>query len=894
MLPRRAPPLWIYIVGLNLTLLVPALAVTAVLLHRWVVAEQARLENATAARNAQALEKVDRFLASQIAMLQALATSPALEAGDLARFNRQATALYALQGTNIILRDRTGQEFVNTHVPFGTALPSILRDVDAAIVATGAPAVSDFLIGAVSREPVVRVSVPVTREQGVAYILSASIPAGQIGALIREAGVAPPYSGSVSDRRGIIIGRSAATESAAGKPLPGFGEIAGERGSWSGRNIVGELVFGTYQRSALSGWTFTVGIERQALQAPLTASLRVLVPVMVGLGLLAAAMSVLVGRRILRANDVLLAGARALARGEVIAPASTRVGEADQIGVALASASLQLRMQADALQAINRDLERRVAVRTRELAGKEALLTMTLDAMDQGLVMVDGAGIVAVTNRRAADLLGLDPAFLASRPSCEAMREALQARGEFAALDPAIRDGLRDRDLDRIGARYERVRPNGQVLEVANTATADGGILRIYTDVTARKAVETALAEAHRLAQQARRAAEAASAAKTDFLATMSHEIRTPLTAVLGYADLLTARSDLETEQARLVGRIVTAGEALRTIVDDVLDFSRIEAGRVDLAPWPFSLADLIEEALALVRPEADRKGLPIAVAIEPGLPPRLVGDVDRLRQILLNLLNNAVKFTPAGSIGLAVARDPTGPAEGGGLLISVRDTGIGIPADKHARLFERFSQVDGSIQRQYGGTGLGLAISRRLVEAMHGRIGVESREGEGSTFWFRLALPAAEPDADPRGGGPAERPRVGPGRILLADDVAINQEIVRRVLEARGHVVEAVDDGAAAIRAVQEGRYDLVLMDVQMPGTDGLTATRRIRQLPGDRGRVPILALTANVLPAQVAAFRAAGMDDHIGKPFRRDDFVATVERWLSGPLRAPRRAAG
>ncbi|ACL59441.1 ATP-binding protein [Methylobacterium nodulans] len=891
MASRRARPLWYYVAALNLALLVPALAVTIVLLHHWVAAERSRLENTTVAINSEALETVDCFLASQIAMLQALATSPALEAGDLERFGRQAAELSALQGLTIILRDTAGQEHVNTQVPRGSPLPSLPRVTDRAVAATGKPTVSDLLIGAVSRQPEVRAGVPVRLRGEIAYVLSASFPAARIGALLSEAGIAPPYSASVTDRTGTIIGRSVATDQATGRPLPGFAETVGDSGSWTGSNLLGVPVFGTYRRSALSGWIVTVGIEQQALQAPLYASLWISIPILIGLGLTALAASGLMARRILLAKNRLAEGARALADGRVIDAPVTPVREVNEIGATLAAASVRLHQQAEALQAANRELETRVAARTRELAEKEALLTMTLDAMDQGLVMVDARGVVAVTNRRFAEILDLDPAFLASRPTDEAMSRALDEAGAFASAGPAVRAGLQADDLAPPDARCERVRPNGQVLEVTSTATADGGILRIYTDVTARRKAEAALAEAHRIAQVARREAEAGSAAKSEFLATMSHEIRTPLTGVLGYADLLTAQSDLAPEHRRLVGRIRSAGEALLTIVDDVLDFSKIEAGEITLDPKPFSPAQLVDEALALVRAAADRKQLALSARIDPAIPERLVGDVGRLRQVLLNLLNNAVKFTRAGSVTVTVACEPAGPdAQDCPIRICVTDTGIGIPEEKRGRLFQRFSQVDGSIQRHYEGTGLGLAISRRLIEAMNGRIDVDSRAGEGSTFWFALKL--AKVPLEPSKEAEETASPAWPGmlaRILLADDNAINREIVRRLLESVGHAVEVVEDGAAAIQAVRNAAYDLVLMDVQMPGTDGLTATRRIRMLPGAPARVPIIALTANVLPSQVAEFRAAGMDDHIGKPFKREDLFAAVARWC-GAGYAPR----
>ncbi|ACA17122.1 multi-sensor hybrid histidine kinase [Methylobacterium sp. 4-46] len=416
------------------------------------------------------------------------------------------------------------------------------------------------------------------------------------------------------------------------------------------------------------------------------------------------------------------------------------------------------------------------------------------------------------------------------------------------------------------------------------------GFVDVARDVTARKAVDAELAAAREQAEAARIQAEHASQAKTDFLASMSHEIRTPLSSVIGYTEMLLDDAELTQRQHLQASRIRSAGSALLTVVDDILDFSKIEAGQVDLDLVPFALDGLIENAVAIVRQLAERKGLEIRVELDPALPRALVGDQNRLRQILLNFLNNALKFTRRGRVVLAVEKAGDG-AGGWPIRFSVTDTGIGIAPEQQARLFKRFSQVDGSIRREFGGTGLGLAISKKLIELMGGAIGVRSAPGEGSTFWFEVLLPEA--DEAPPAACAAPPPAVRPARILLVEDLIVNQDLARAVLEKGGHSVDVANDGLEAIAAVQVNRYDLVLMDVQMPGMDGVTATRHIRALRPPVCTIPIIAMTANVLPSQVAEFRAAGMNDHLGKPFRREELHAVIERWINGARPGPSREA-
>jgi signal transduction histidine kinase/CheY-like chemotaxis protein len=384
-------------------------------------------------------------------------------------------------------------------------------------------------------------------------------------------------------------------------------------------------------------------------------------------------------------------------------------------------------------------------------------------------------------------------------------------------------------------------------------------------------------------ARAAQTRAQAASQAKSDFLATISHEIRTPLNSILGFASLVADDPELSPENRRRLDLVGRAGRSLAEIVGDLLDFAKVEAGRLDLTLTPTSPAALLRDTVAIIAPEAAAKGLYLRTAFEAAgegdVDQPLALDETRLRQVLLNLLANALKFTSEGGVTIKLA---VGPAPGV-LRFEVVDTGIGIAPEVQARLFQRFSQADSSISRSYGGTGLGLAISRALINRMGGAIGVESQLGQGARFWITLAAEPAEaalPAAAPVPTTATERA----ARVLLVDDHPMNRELGKALLTLAGCETLTANDGHQALEAVQAGDFDLVLMDVHMPEMDGLAAARAIRALPGAVSAIPIVALSADVLPEQIARCRAAGMNGHVPKPIRREELIAAVAQALQG----------
>ncbi|RTL72657.1 MAG: response regulator [Hyphomicrobiales bacterium] len=406
-------------------------------------------------------------------------------------------------------------------------------------------------------------------------------------------------------------------------------------------------------------------------------------------------------------------------------------------------------------------------------------------------------------------------------------------------------------------------------------------LLRSMLEQKASADSARARAESELLRERSQRA-EASNQAKSAFLAVMSHEMRTPLNGVIGALDLL-QRTQLDREQSSFVEAALNSSEALLAQISDVLDFSKMEAGRLELEYSGVNVRQLASSLFSIVGTQASARGNTLTLSVEDALPPLLTGDPVRLRQILLNFLSNAVKFTSHGNIRLEIARRATDP---GAMQVefSVADTGDGIPSDRIESLFNEFSMVDASYSRNAGGTGLGLAISKRLVTTMGGEIGVESEVGKGSRFWFRI--PLTEWVSTPSAAIGPELTPVGPARpldILLVDDNPTNLLVVGKMLEAAGHRITTGANGREALAAARDKLFDVVFMDISMPEMDGMEATRRIRLLPQPFNGVPIIALTANAVAGDRGHFISAGMNDYVTKPVRRAQLDAILQQYTA-----------
>jgi PAS domain S-box-containing protein len=545
----------------------------------------------------------------------------------------------------------------------------------------------------------------------------------------------------------------------------------------------------------------------------------------------------------------------------------------------LAVRAAELERARDELRKAHDELEQLVDERTAELkkAGEDYRRVFE-NAHDAILILAPDDETVLNVNQRACEIYGFSREEFLGMSLQDITENIPRGRQQIAdTMEQGVFYNFETTQFRRDGSRMF-LEINASLIEYEGRPA----ILSINRDVTERRRTEEL--------RRAKDAAEEADRAKSRFLANMSHEIRTPMAGVLGLGDLL-LKTELSPQQRDYIHLIQSSATSLLRLIDDILDFSKLEAGRLTLERVAFDLRATLAEIVELLRFRASARGTDLELAIGPSVARWVWGDPGRLRQVMTNLVGNAVKFTEGGRIEVEVQK-----LKDGRYRFAIKDTGIGISEEAQGRLFEPFSQADSSTSRRYGGSGLGLAISQRIVQQMGGEIGCESQPGVGSTFWFHIGLDtAAEPALEP---APAETTVARPGgqrhRILVAEDNPVNQLVITQHLAAMGYEVLSVNNGQEALETLERVPVDLVLMDCQMPELDGYETTRRIRQGTGENSRVPILALTAHAMRDELDRCLAVGMNDTITKPFRQEILQQRLERWLANggdgsPAEAP-----
>ncbi|HQU69809.1 MAG TPA: response regulator [Albidovulum sp.] len=541
--------------------------------------------------------------------------------------------------------------------------------------------------------------------------------------------------------------------------------------------------------------------------------------------------------------------------------------------------------------------ERERLAAQREEADREVLRTKTqlteaIEAISEGFALFDADDRLVICNQRYKDMYAKIGMVLT--PGVTFRSIAAQVVATEIVEDDAPEGWVDRRVAQHLlpEGPFEQKRTDGTWMKISETPTEAGGIVGVFTDITEVKAREAKLQELVESLAEARDVAERATVAKSQFLANMSHEIRTPMNGVIGMSNLL-MDTDLSPEQMEFARTVNESAESLLTVINDILDYSKVEAGKLELEHLPFNLRDCVESALDLVAMAAARKGLDLAYFIEPDVPETIISDPTRLRQVLLNLLNNALKFTEKGEVVLTVA--PEGETAPGGecrLLVSVRDTGIGIPTDRQAILFQSFTQADATTTRRYGGTGLGLAISQRLVDLMGGRIWLESIEGQGTTFRFTITAPVGEPIGTT--GLDAARPDLTGKRLLIVDDNATNRHLLSRLAKNWSMVPVEVARPEDAVAAFADGRFAAAILDMHMPGMDGLELARVLRKTEAGRG-LPMILLSSlgQANDHSRAELDEIGFVEVLSKPVKPSPLLnALVSIFAGRPVRVIDRA--
>jgi PAS domain S-box-containing protein len=544
------------------------------------------------------------------------------------------------------------------------------------------------------------------------------------------------------------------------------------------------------------------------------------------------------------------------------------------------------------------ELELNVALRTAELSeAKDAAerikehFQLLLDSTGEGIYGINAAGICTFANIAAVKMLG----YTVNEWIGQNMHDLIHFKHIDGSPHPVSEcpiylsihqgqscriheDVFWTRDSTSVPVEYSAypLHVGGQVV----------GSVVAFSDIRVRKQVELELRRAKELAEHA-------SQTKSEFLARMSHEIRTPLNGVVGMIDQL-GHTQLTEQQERYTALARMAAQSLMSVINDILDFSKLEAGKTQIDSIEFDVNQMVQGLVELFAPEARKKNLELTCNLPTNIPTRLLGDCNRIRQVFTNLISNAIKFTASGSIRVSVALQSRQPDDCV-ICAEVADTGMGIPADRLDQLFQRFSQLDSSITRQFGGTGLGLAICKRLVELMGGQIGVRSEEKRGTTFWLTIPLALVPQNGahqatnvlhssnNPNRQADSNLHAVKGLHVLVAEDNEMNQFVTQETLKYAGCTSEVAADGAQAVEAFKRGNYHMILMDCQMPDVDGLEATRRIRQIESSAGkpnRIPIVALTAEAIAGDRERCLAAGMDGYVSKPINPVDLFAELAR--------------
>ncbi|WP_311275835.1 response regulator [Methylobacterium sp. WCS2018Hpa-22] len=850
-----------------LAIALPLMVLTVITTDWYVAAERARLQTMGQLTGDHLRERLDRDLSEMSAMARTLATSPSIDAQDWARFDAQGRALVDTTEFTVSLTRFDGRHIVNTRVPAGQPMPTSPRpDIVAALLATRLPVISSAVKSAVTGADIILICAPVLRGGPPDMYVSVAMRVDHFAPLIAQAAIDDSFAAVFVDGAQHVIARTSdvpkPSASPAGSPFPPMSKLQLLEDWEKAEASVMEF----RHRSGVSDWTVVTGLDRDAFEVPLRRSLVILSLLAFALLGSGGIVAWLYARQVAKAVRALRRAVKAIGRGETVEPPSSQIREVNQIGLALVTAARVSAEQRATIAEANALLEVRVAERGRELAASQAHYQLLAETMTDVVILRHADWRIAYVSPSGAALFGTEgPDF---DPRARIHPDDLAA---FSAADarlgpdrPSIVSLFRMRHADGRCIWIEAVNDL-----LTSAEPGDPNVISTLRDVTKRQDQADELRMARDAAELAQAKAENASRAKSEFMGLVSHEIRTPLTTIKGFTDLLAHTTGLSTDQVRYLALVGAATDSLIGTVDDVLDYARAGQGDLRLDRVPLDFPALVKGAADLVRPMAEARGVAIDVTVTCEGSRRVLGDERRLRQILLNLLQDAIGTLRRGSVALALQ----GPR--GGEPVERWRVSVTAQADEDPeQAASRTVALDGS--------GLGFIIAQRLVGLMGGgRIDRSTPLGEAAAYRFSLSLAPAPVLTD---AAPAPSPAAtGAGRILVVEDNPINREVVQAMLHRLGYGVDMVADGEAGIRAVQASAYDLVLMDVSLPGMDGTTAIRRIRSLQHPARRVPIVAMSANLMPDRVRDLTGAGANGYLGKPFDLPTLSRAVAEQIS-----------
>ncbi|BAH74277.1 response regulator [Solidesulfovibrio magneticus] len=901
--PTSTPlSLRLHLAGLVAACVLPVWLCAAYLVHYAYTAKKNLIQShmVEVARNLSLA--VDREFAILLAAAEGLATSPALQTGDFPVFRRQVKTLLAgYPASDIIVAEASGQQVFNSYLPEGAPLPKrAVRETVRRVFETGRPGISNLFRGAVTGRYLVSLDMPVWQGAAVGYDLAMTVPVARFDQLLAAERLPAGWTAAVIDAAAVVAARAGQAETWAGRPagelLAGLETSRDDVAAFETIRLDGEPALAAYDQAEGSGWGVAVAVPRSVLLAEVQGWLWWTGGGVLTLSLGGFLLALALARRIAGSIDTLVPAAEALGQGLPLPQQRFGLAETAAVGEALSRA-------ADLLAA--RAAERRQAEDARQqvearLAEREHIFRIVADNSHDWEFWDGPDGLCRWVSPACARVSG-HPAEAFLGPGSLTVRDLIHPE-DRAAWDAHL-DSPEALEAVHEELHFRILRADGRVAHIAHVC---GRILGPGGENLGRRGANRDITEQHHHERELRRAkemADAGSRAKSEFLANMSHEVRTPINGVVGMLQLLetTALTEEQQEYVAMAGR---AAGRLSRLLGDILDLSKVESGALVLQQTPFELEELRQAILDVFGPMARNKNLALSVDLAQALPRRVMGDDVRLRQILLNLVGNAVKYTDSGFVHVAVfPGDPDSPPREGApfeVVFVVADTGRGIPGHKLDSVFSPFVQTDPAAGPQ-GGVGLGLAIVKRLVELMGGRIHLCSVEGQGTSM--RAVVPLTPLPAEAQVPAPTgSQAETASGHVVLVvEDDDMNRMAAQRMLVKLGFTVHTACNGQEALDFLAgqtpqaQPSVDLILMDIQMPVMDGLEATRRIRENADGRfdPLTPIIALTAYAMAGDRERFLQAGLDDHLAKPVKVAEMLDAMKRALDRRAEAARKKA-